>query len=259
MKKILQLIILIAVLPVVSKAQSKDDEMETDRPSNTLTPEIVKKGRIQVEAGVRREHDVDEGMRHDTYFYPTALVKYGVSKKLEVRVTVEEEVDYDYVPDKQRSAVGVEPIKLGLKYNLFDEKGALPKTSVMARASIPKAASEDFKGDFVAPWFRLLMQNKLTDKLELSYNVGAQWKDDDVHGKLFYSITPQLELSEKLKVFAEFYSKVSKENPASTGADGGFLFKVNKNLQLDISAGAGLSKAENDNFVELGVSFRFPK
>jgi len=257
MEKLKILLLAIILLPVVAVAQS--DEMETDRPSESFTPTVVLKNHFQAEIGVRKEHDNNEGERTDEYLYPSALLKYGLSKKLELRVLIEEEGDYDYTPEKHKTAGGLEPVKVGFKYNLWDEKGILPKTSVIARAAIPKLASRDFKGDFVAPLFRLAMENSLTKKLSLVYNIGEEWEEDDVHGEFFYSLSPQLEITDNLKIFAEVFGNLSKEQSAKNIFDAGLLYQVTPNFQFDIFGGAALSKNASDNFIEAGISFRLPK
>ena len=257
MKKLTYLFQTLFLFPVFAIAQS--NEMETDRPSESFTPTIVSKKHFQLEAGFRKEYDNNEGERTNEYLYPSALLKYGVSKKLELRLLIEQEADYDYLPEKHRKAAGLQPVKAGVKYNFFDEKGILPKTSLIARADIPTLASPDFKGDFVAPLFRLAMENSLTKKLSLVYNIGEEWQEDDVHGEFFYSISPQLEITEKFKMYAEIFGNVSKQQPAKNTFDAGFLYQVTPNLQFDVFGGTALSKNASDNFIEAGISFRLPK
>ncbi len=257
MKKLKNILKVVCLLPLAAAAQN--DNMETDRPSESFSPAVVLKNRFQVEAGFRKEHDNNEGESSNEYLYPSASFKYGLNKKLELRVLIEEEADYEYTPDKHKTASGLEPIKVGFKYNLFDEKGALPKTSLIAMADIPKLASPDFKGDFVAPLFRLAMENSLTKKLSLIYNIGEEWEEDDVHGEFFYSLSPQFEITDKFKVFAEVFGYISKEQDAKNTFDAGLLYQVTPNLQFDIFGGAAISKNAPDNFVELGISVRLPK
>ena len=256
MKTVQYLFQTLFLLPLFAIAQS--NEMETDRPSESFTPTIVLKKNLQVEAGFRKEYDNNEGERSNEYLYPTALLKYGVNKKLELRLLIEEEADYGYKPEKQKTASGLKPVKAGFKFNLFDEKGLLPKTSVIARADIPKLASQDFEGDFVAPLFRLAMENSLTKKLSLVYNIGEEWEEDDVHGEFFYSISPQLKITDKFKVFAEVFGNLSKEQGAKNTFDAGLLYQVTPNLQFDVFGGAALSENAPDNFIEAGISFRLP-
>lgn len=257
MKKVLNILKIVCLLPLAAMAQ--DDKMETDRPSESFTPTVVLKNRFQVEAGFRKEHDTNEGERSDEYLYPSASLKYGLTKKLEVSILIEEEADFEYAPEKHKTAGGLEPIKVGFKYNLFDEKGLLPKTSVIARADIPKLASQDYKSDFVAPFFRLAMENSISKKLSLVYNIGEEWQEDDVHGEFFYSISPQLEITDKFKIFAEAFGYLSKEQTPKHTFDAGFLYQVTPNLQFDLFGGSAISENAPDNFIELGISFRLPK
>lgn len=259
MKKIYIVFLLIGMAPFVLKAQEEDkDEMETDRPSLSFTPETVVKNRFQLEAGFQKQHDKINGQKYDEYLYPTALLKYGLTKKLELRVLIEDKGDYDYTPNKHKVASGIEPVQVGFKYKLFKEKGALPTTSVIAGVALPKLASPDFKSDYVAPAFRLAMQNTLIKKIQLVYNAGVEWEPEDVHAKYLLTLSPQLELSDKLKVFTEIYSQFSGEESPYHRWDAGFLYKVKPNLQFDIYGGFGITKIAPDNFIEAGLSFRLP-
>jgi hypothetical protein len=257
MRKVLML--LITIVPFVSKAQEDDkDEMETDRPSQTSTPKTVVKNRFQFEGGVQKQHDISNSEHTDEYLYPTALLKYGLTNKLELRLLIEDEGDYEHAPDKQKVASGVKPLKVGLKYNLFKEKGALPNTSINARAALPNVATKDFKGDYVAPAFRLAMQNSLSKRVTLAYNVAAEWEADDVHAKYLVTLCPQFKLTKKLQTFAELYSFYSSDETADYRCDAGLLYKVTPNVQVDVSGGLGISKSSPDSFVEAGLSFRLP-
>ncbi len=257
MKK-LHFILLVAIAPFVSIAQDNKDEMETDRPSLSFTPKTVVKNRFQVEAGFQKQHDKTNGLQVDEYVYPTALLKYGLTKKLELRVLIEDEGDYEYTPNKHKVASGIEPVRVGIKYNLFKEKGALPNTSIVARAALPKLASPDFESDYVAPAFRLAMENTLSKKIQLVYNAGIEWEPEDVHANYLLTLSPQLALSDKMKVFAEALSQFSGEESPDYRLDAGFLYKVKPNLQFDIFGGFGITKNAPDNFIEAGVSFRLP-
>jgi hypothetical protein len=75
----------------------------------------------------------------------------------------------------------------------------------------------------------------------------------------FYSFSPQLEITDKLKIFAEAFGYVSKEQTAKNTFDAGLLYQVIPNLQFDIFGGVAISENAPDNFIELGISFRLPK
>ena len=237
---------------------AQEDDIETDRPSASFNPHVVPKKHFQVEGGLRKEYDKENGQKHEQYLYPTALIKYGLLKKLELRMLIEDEGDYDFTPDKHKVASGLKPIQLGFKYNLFEEKSGLPNTSIIAGAAIPKLASTDFEGDYIAPSFRLAMHNTLSKKLSLNYNVGVEWEPDDVHAQYIYTLAPQFELTDKLKGFVEVYGFLSSVESADHRFDAGLLYLVKPNLQVDISGGIGITKSAPNNFIEAGVSFRLP-
>jgi hypothetical protein len=252
------LLLLISMSPFFVQAQEDKDEMETDRPSQTLTPKTVVKNRFQFEGGIQKQYDRSNDLQTEQYLYPTALLKYGFTANLELRVLIEDEGDYEHIPDKHKVASGIKPLVVGIKYNLLKEKGALPNTSIIARAALPKVASEDFKGDYLAPGIRLAMQNTLSKKVSLVYNAAAQWDPDDVHAKYIVTLCPQIKLTDKLQTFVELYSFYSSEETADYRCDAGFLFKIKPNVQVDISGGLGISKSSPDSFIEAGLSFRLP-
>ncbi len=79
MKKVKNILKIVCLLPLAAMAQ--DDKMETGRPSESFTPTVVLKNRLQVEAGFRKEHDNNKGERSDEYLYPSAFLKYGFDQK----------------------------------------------------------------------------------------------------------------------------------------------------------------------------------
>lgn len=257
MKRRSHLLILMFLLPFLAFAQS--DKMETERPGESLNPETVLKSHFQLEAGFRLERNKNEDEPDNKYLYPTLFLKYGVTKKLELGMLIEDEADYENTPQKHRVARGFLPLKLGVKYNLLKGKGIVPKTSVIAGADIPKFASGDFKGDFVAPLFRLAMENTISKKVFVVYNIGEEWQEDDVHGEFSYSLCPQLEVSEKCQLFAEISGHVCNNRTAENLLDAGFLYQVKPNVQFDFSAGTGISRSAADYFAEIGFSFRLPR
>jgi hypothetical protein len=257
MQKLKRLLLFVCLAPLMLQAQ--DDEIQTDRPSASFSPQVVPKKHFQVEVGLRKEYDKYNGQKHEEYLYPTALIKYGLSKKIELRMLIEDEGDYDYTPDKHETASGLKPLQFGFKYNLFEEKGGLPNTSFIASAALPKLASPDFKGDYVAPAFRLAMQHSISRKVSLNYNLGVEWESNDVHAQYIYTLSPQFELTNKLKGFVEVYGFISGQEGADHRFDAGLLYLIRPNWQVDISGGLGITKSAPNNFIEAGVSFRLPR
>src|SRR3954471_4424562 len=111
MKKLLQ-VILFLLLSTTMFAQ-QEGRMETDRPDQTESPFTVKHKYFQMEAGVSFAHE--NGF--PTFALPTILWKYGLTKKLELRLFTE--INYVEtplaIPDGYEIHTGLVPIAIGGK------------------------------------------------------------------------------------------------------------------------------------------------
>ena len=248
-KYLFPLLLLLSVLNLKSIAQSLPP-IQLDRPDQTECSFIVPKGYIQAENGFTYEN-INEDEK--TIAHPTTLWKYGLNKKFEFRLITE------LVTEKQKAmtTTGLAQIKLGFKVNISQEKGIIPITSLIVHLSVPGISSKSFRSTYYAPSFRFTMQNKLSEKISLGYNLGAEW-DEKTHTPTYlYTLTTGYELSERLNTYIEVYGFVSKNELADHRIDGGFTYLVNHNIMLDISGGFRLTSNSPKNFVSLGFSYRF--
>lgn len=227
--------------------------METDRPDQTECPFIVKKGYIQAEAGFNYESQ--DGLAN--LVHPTVLWKYGLSTRFEFRLITElnSQETALQIPAGNDYMTGLLPVQLGGKIALWEEKGLLPKTSLIFHAAVPKLASKDFRLDKWAPNFRFTMQHSLSDDIGLGYNLGAEWDGFSSTPYWIYTIAPGFNLGEKWYGYIEAYGAVRKGDSPQHGIDGGIAYYVNDNLKLDISGGFNL--INSPNYVAIGASFRF--
>jgi hypothetical protein len=68
-----------------------------------------------------------------------------------------------------------------------------------------------------------------------------------------------LTISDRLGSFVEYYGVIEERAADQHSVDGGVTFLLSEDLQLDISAGAGLNDAAPDFFVAAGVAWRLPR
>jgi hypothetical protein len=227
--------------------------METDRPDQTESPFITRKKYIQSEIGFNIEQD-----NHlTTVVFPTILWKYGLSKRFEFRVITEINVQETplLVPQGNEVLQGLVPLKLGGKLSLWEEKGIVPKTSVIAHAAFPKLAGKDFRASKVAPEFRFAMQHTISAKIGLGYNIGAEWDGETSGPAWIYTIGPGLNLGKNGYMYVELFGDY-KDGESNHNFDGGFAYYVNDNLKLDISSGFNLRDSKQ-YYLAAGISFRF--
>lgn len=227
------------------------EEIDTDRPDQTETPSIVPEHRFQMENGFVHQ----QSQKHESdLLLPTALWKFGINKNLELRL--ETDIIYNKFQDNTQS--GLNPVIVGLKVKLWDEKGILPQASLITQMQLPKLASTELKVDYLAPEIRLLFQNTLTENADLGYNLGINWDGESTDPIYAYTFSPNISITRKLKAYVEAYGFMPAHHHAEHWADGGFMFLITKDLQIDISAGYEITSANHYHqyYESLGVSFR---
>jgi hypothetical protein len=231
---------------------AQEPKIETDRPGETQNVELVKKGYVQAETGFRKEQ---QNYQDYALLHPQLQLRFGLSERFELRAEINAETEKTI--SKNEFKYGLQPVELGLKTKLTEQKGALPATAFYLQAGIPKWASPDHQKEHVFPKLRFLFENKLTDKLSLSYNGGAEWQGDGKSPRYLYTIQPELELDDHWDVFVETFAYLQRGQAAEHYIDGGFVFYPHRNIKLDLWGGKGVTKEANDYFVSAGISFRF--
>ncbi|HKH62486.1 MAG TPA: transporter [Flavitalea sp.] len=231
---------------------AQDSKIESDRPGETNAASLAEKGYLHLETGFRKDWQ-----KHGDYVLlnPEATIRYGLVKRIELRVKLMAETDKFY--SKQDYRYGLMPVKFGFKAQIAEEKGLLPQTSFLGEVGIPKLASESHQTDHVPAELRLLFENTLQKKLKLNYNVATEWDGDGTDPDWLYSISPEFEISEKLSVFLEEYGIMHNGEKPEHYVDGGIEYYLARNIKIDLFGGIGLSSEASDYFISSGVSFRF--
>ncbi len=223
--------------------------IKADRPDQTETPYIVPARMFQIETGFQFE----KGRNGDTGFLlPTILAKYGVNKNLELRLVAESAVDN---AGGVRTS-GVKQIVVGFKANLAMENGISPQTSFRGHLGLPNFASTPYKTDYFAPAFSFLMEHTLSDKISLSYNLGAEWDGFSSEPTFVYTLATGFSLTEKLGLFTEVYGFAPQKSKADHRADAGLTYLITDNFMLDTSGGFSITNNSPNYFVSAGFSFR---
>jgi Putative MetA-pathway of phenol degradation len=247
----MRVLIILLLIVHVSKAQTTKD-IETDRPDQTETPYTVGKNKFQVEAGFSKTN-IDKILFQNTL---VSLLRFGLSEKFEWRAEI---IRDSYTAYNKKVTAGLQPIEIGFKTNLLEENGLTPKTSLIAHIVIPKAATNDFKGQYFSPNFRFTMQHSIGEKQSLSYNIGGEWGADDGKFTPLYTLATGYDFSKKIYGYIEFFGFFTGKNIDEHSFDGGLAYLLKPNVQLDISAGFGISKFAPQNYWAIGLSFRMPK
>jgi hypothetical protein len=231
---------------------SAQERIDTDRPDQTESAFTVPKKYFQGEFGFGKENF--EGNNYNL-IYPTFLLKYGLSKRFELRVEGNFLSEYVQLIPNPKTTTGFEPVEIGTKVSLFEEKGILPKTSLIVHVGLPFAASNADKSQSLFPSFRFACQNSLTKNIGLGYNAGAEWNGYDNKPAWLYTFSPNLSIGKKWYAYVEAFG-FYEQNLWQHNIDGGCAYYLSNDAKIDLSGGFGLGSSFLKNYFSLGFSFR---
>ncbi|MEO6219796.1 MAG: transporter [Ginsengibacter sp.] len=234
---------------------AQDEPIDTDRPDQTESVNIVPKNWLQFEAGFNIQEN-----KKNTYEYltPTLLSKYGLTDRIELRlITTLITNSYLLIPQGTVSKTGLEPVEVGAKISLLQEKKLLPKTSFLFHFAIPGFASKGNNINLIAPNFRFIFQKSLAKNFALGCNLGTEWNGIDNKPAYIYTLSPGLNFANKWYTYIEAFGVIKKKELPEHSFDGGLAYNVTNNLKLDISSGFGFTKAAPSWYIAIGVSKRF--
>lgn len=231
---------------------AQTDRIDTDRPDQTESAFLVPKKYFQGEFGFGKENLRDRNYNLD---HPAFLLKYGLSNRFELRAEGDFLSQYVHLIPGTKSTVNLDPVEIGSKIALFEEKGFLPKTSLIVHIGLPFAASNYDKQQNLFPSFRFTCSHTITKNIGLGYNLGADWDGYEKSPAWLYTFSPNVTFGKRWYAYVEafgFYERRNWENVL----DGGLAFYLNNDSKLDISGGIGLGSSLLKNYFSLGFSFR---
>lgn len=255
-------------LPLRAQEPEAVPELVTDRPDQTESATVVPPGLVQLETGALWTRDDQGRLSVDTTEAPGTLLRIGLVPKVELRLgwagDVEEEAEISGRDIGEVSGLG--DAEVGAKVHLARERGRRPRTALLVGVSVP-VGDDEVSSERFDPSFRFAFAHTLTERISLGYNVGMAWSSEltapeerETFSFGQYTAALGFGLSERWGAFVEVFGDVPVDAPGGTesSVDGGFTFLVREHLQLDVSAGVGLSESAPDEFLGLGLSVRLP-
>jgi Putative MetA-pathway of phenol degradation len=255
----MKFILTISFFIIAVAANAQDEKMMNDRPGFTIDPGTVLKKWVQVETGFSRQTEkIGMGLKDHFMQNPVLLLKYGIVKRVELRLLTELATQQDGAINGTTIYNGINRVELGAKFNFLQEKGIRPKTSFIAHYYFNHLRTI-FKDTLDGGDFRFAMLHTFSKTIILRYNIGMEWKHFIEHPYYVYSFSPGFNITEKWFAYIELFGSFRrpKKYDPENSIDLGIAYYVNDNLKIDASAGLGLSKRAYDNFYAVGISFRF--
>lgn len=255
------LLLLFVICITKAHAQQDADELITDRPDQTESASVVPLRSLQIESGFMLDAD-ETGIRIIRgRVYNTTLLRFGLMERIELRAGLEhlgEKVKIKSTGETRASS-GIGPFYAGTKIEISKENGPWPQIAFLGGFVLPFTAAEEFRPEYTAVTFRFAFAHTLSDRLSLGYNLGADWDGNTGRPSLVYSIAFGITITDKFGTFVENYGVFPERGNAEHLIDAGITFLVLNNLQLDASAGLGLTDNAADRFISLGVTYRIPR
>ncbi len=260
MKSKLSILLFLILWPMFLAAQEDErPDLITDRPDLTESAAIVPKKTLQIETGFVFEGDKSGGVQEDNFSLFTTLLRYGVNEYFELRMGTSLNMNTIKSGGESTSIFGVSSVDVGMKIKMADGDGLKPQVALLANVIIPEPGKEEYSAEYLTPSMALAFSQDLSDRFSLGYNLGAVWNGVTAKPAAKYSVALAIGLAEKLGSFVEIYGYFPQDEQGINIFDFGLTYLIRPNLQVDASAGFGLSEVSPDYFVNAGISWRIPR
>jgi hypothetical protein len=251
MRKIV--IIVFAIFGCALHAHSQEKEMNTDRPDQTEETHVIDKKQLQIETGLLYNY-FDTGR---SALISRTLIRYGISKKWEVGLLVEQGKERDrYIMETVQSTY---PLAVRIKALITDNHTWLPHITLIGYLQRPYTSLHTKGGWRRSASLIAAFLHEVGFRWKIEYNAGFQqeafgsaiaWQ---VNGSTHYKATQKAEL------FAGYFSQFQLSKNPFHNIDAGISYKIRKNLQIDLAAGSSILYEEPNRFLTVGFSVAMPR
>ncbi|MBS0578654.1 MAG: transporter [Proteobacteria bacterium] len=238
----------------VAAAPAFADDPGFDRPGISIATTVIPRGAFAIELGVPDFSHVSDRGSSSTSYPLDANLRIGLGGDVELQLAAPV-FNYEESTDNgaSRHATGVGDLTLSVKVALptgSERLGwaALAGVTFATGASALTAGTEQFH-------LANALSYDLNDTYSLGFYVALNYSD----GRLGYRVSPNfnLALTQDLSGYVEVgYDHAQGESDA-TVAGGGLAWMIRKNIQLDASLDAGVSRHAPDLQGGIGISIYF--
>lgn len=242
--------------------------LSTDRPTQTATSQLLKKGVWQIETGYAitqfEAFDIIRGVtpRDLLMEQPVTVnitqVRFGITDKVELNFSQSvSKTRFKRGTTVERSTPSeFTPTSLAVRVHVAEAKGLRPQLAVLTGFSgSPFNGGED-EWEYT---FRLAASHSLAKGLSLGYNAGFDLVDEYRNLRGLYTLVLNYELFKRFFVFGELYGTFPRIGFAEHSFSYGATYLANNNIQFDIYGGANVSERAPDTLFGCGLSVRIPK
>lgn len=247
-------------------AQEKD-RISADRPDFLTSPDVVGKGRFQIETGALVQRDDPPGNTRTRSVTTPTLLRLGVTDNVELQLETDGRVrtrETDLPTQTTVHAHGYADTAIAIKWHARegDESKGEPGIGWVFQATLP-SGSRAYRGRGVRPAVIGAFEWDLPNDMALGANAGVAYDNSDT-GKRFFSGTLGAGLSkhltDRLSIAAEIVAQqlAQKKYGGNVAiADVGTTYLLTKSVQVDALVGRGLTSESPKYLFTIGIAARF--
>lgn len=228
--------------------------ISADRPGATISAFTVGKKVLQGEHGVTFLDIFPDSVNINVYT-TEHVVRYGLGERFELNALFEYQADIFRFEQKEfLKQHGTSKLHLGFRTNLCSEKKWRPTISFQSRITIPRI-SKLYGAKYTAAEMTLSTQYSLPKDLTFVTLWSMAWDGNSPAPIGRYALNLGFPIAKKLNGYIENYSNWQAQT-FQTRVDGGIMYLIGNDLQLDLSAGFGRNQGVTDYFVATGLAWR---
>lgn len=228
-------------------------ELNGDLSDETEETTLLDKGEIQFEFAYLHTAFIS-GIQPSIF---QGLIKYGLFKRLELRLLIEEGYGRDkYIEETVQSTA---PLAVSTKISLLKKHPILPDITLVAYLKLPFTSRTSEQLPYWSPNVSLAFQHKFGDKWKLEYNAGMQQEAYSTDWGEFANASLHFKVTDKAEVFAQYYGQYQSGEDPQHNAGGGLFYQFNNNVGVYCAAGSSILYATCSYCGSLGVVMRLQK
>jgi Putative MetA-pathway of phenol degradation len=179
--------------------------------------------------------------------------KVGVNDRFELRMITEPELLFG-----GGTNFALAPLKFGFKSRLIDGDGLLPNVSFIGHLAVPHLSTDNSRASNYNPDFRFTLDNSLSKKMSIGYNIGMRWDDGNPDPIFQYTCALGYELGKKWKCYVELYGDKAQNGAFELATSAGIYYYLKPNIMFDFTPSVGLVNSNLKHYFGLGFSFLIP-
>lgn len=234
--------------------------IRADRPGQTVTAQVLRPGRFQLETGFQRQL----GGPGPAHSISAGLLRIGFFNSMELRVSQPYFHQGPAVLTERgrRDARGWAPVVVGAKFMVSPNYDTRTQVAVLVESAVPGTGGAGLRASTWGPAGRLLVSEQLGQRFGLEANFGYRQPgltaQDLAQGQFLGTLALNGPLGEKAGFFAEVYG--TGRAALSTGTTAGLYLRPIPALRLDVTAGRAVSgRAAGTATLGAGLTFKVGK